>query len=397
LLLALLLAVVQPAFEPYGLAAYLNLATEYATGDREAAVRDIASWPPDSVRKAVVELQRHGGKLRAFAVFPGDIPIATVEAAVLLHAEAGLLALRAVDDRLTERHLGSALALLSWSQHAAFVVRSEAVDRARRVRRENAARPHEGEPTPRDVEIPPELDVRPRIDPARLSVALAAGAVAAGAPATARSFAEDALRRAPLDVEARFVYGCVAEGLAVSEALRGRASQSRHWLDEAVGALSEAVTLDAGSAPDPVAAPHQSERSIEAVLHLGRIALDQDWLPRARRCFETVEARTKDDRQRFLARLLLGRVAERERKPDEAIACYRRALESRPDSQSASFALAHALERQSGPAAAVPEVARALARRRPGAGADHWRSYLFGLPGLADGCLDRVRRQALGR
>lgn len=397
MLLLLLLTVAQPApaAAHYGLSAYLGIADAYAAGAPEAALADITAWPPSAVQRAVAELQRRSEKLRAFAVFPDDIPIGTVEAAVLLHAEAALFALRAVDDRLAEVHARAATELLSWSQLSAFTVRGRALDKVRRAQR---AQSDDTASPARDPEIPPECDVRPRIDPARLSLALAAGAVDAGAPVTARGFAEDALRRAPLDAEVRFVFGCTAEGLAVNESLRGRAAEGRHWLDEAVGALSEAVTLDAGLAPDPVDAPHPGARALEAVLRLGRIALDQGWLPRARRCFESVDAKASDDRQRFLARLLLGRLAEQEAKSDEAIACYRRALEAWPQSQSAALALAHALERATGPAAAVPEVARALALSRPAsAKPDPWRSYLYGMPGLAESCLDRVRREALGR
>ena len=111
-----------------------------------------------------------------------------------------------------------------------------------------------------------------------------------------------------------------------------------------------------------------------------------------------MERRSGDDRQRYLARLFLGRLAAQGGRQDEAAGFYRRALGAWPDSQAARLALSHALEVVAGPAAARPPVAASLAAsQRLDRATDPWWLYPFGPPGVAKAALDRLWKEGLDR
>jgi tetratricopeptide (TPR) repeat protein len=373
MLLLFLLAVAQGPAEvrpQYDLASYLSIAAAYGSANRAAALREIREWPPGVIRAAVNDLRGRGRQLRSVPTSPGDIAFGTVEAAVVMHAEAGLLALQTLSLTETEVHLRASTTLFVWSREAAATARNFATMRA-------FLDAQHGRPTPGP-------EIRGRIDRRDFYVALAAGALAMGFPSTAHPFAERARQIAPLDPEVQLVYGCVAEGLAAEQLLRHGESEAAFWRDQATVALLDALALDGGL--------------LEARLHIGKLHLERGRLTQAGRRLQEVEANSGDDRQRYLARLLLGRLAERHGRPDEAAGFYRRALEAWPDSQVARLALAHAVETSSGPSAALPIVAASLAAsQRLDRAADPWRLYLFGPPGLANATFDRVYTKALNR
>ena len=381
LLASFLLALAQagPAQDAYGLAAYLRVADAYADEDREAAVRDVRSWPVPALTMAVVDLKGQRKRIRAGSSEPGSLSARTIDAAVLMHAEAGLLALRAGSTEEAQRHLTTAMELRRWL----VLVASESRGRSR-SRETPAAAPTNGlrpgrAGSPVGTWIPADA----------LNLALAAGALDAGSASTAYWLV---LAVGGLDPDVLLVSGSVAEGLAANERMSGRSSQEEHWREQSALKLASAVRqYDAERQVDP----RPPVRRTEALLRLARVSLDKGWLPQALQGLAEVE-KSGDERQRYLARLFLGRVAEREGKTDEAVACYRRALAEWPAGQSAAFALAHATERASGAAAARPLVEDALERPRSGdARGDPWRSYLFGPPGLADELFDDLRREAL--
>ena len=122
--------------------------------------------------------------------------------------------------------------------------------------------------------------------------------------------------------------------------------------------------------------------------------------PRPRRSRSSTRSKlhAADDRQRYLARLFLGRLAAARGHVDDAVGFYRRALEAWPDSQAARLALAQALEQSSGPSVAWPLVAGSLAASgRLDRTRDPWWAYLFGPPGQAQASLERLWNEALGR
>ena len=372
MLLLLLLAVGQgAAVRPqYDLANYLRVAAAYGSANHTAALQEIRQWTPPDITSVVSDLRRKGDRLRAVPTSPDDIAFGTVEAAVLMHAEAGLVALHALSGTEAEVHLGASTALFAWSREAA-------ADSRNRARMRAALDARHGRPGPGP-------QIRERIDRRDFYVALAAAALAVGFPTTAHPFAEMARQVAPLDPEVQLVMGCAAESLAQEKTLRHLASEAGPLRDRAGGALRDALALDPGL--------H------EALLHLGRVLILQGRLIEAEPLLEDVERRSGDARQRYLARLFLGRVAEQRGRPDEAARAYARALEGWPDSQAARIGLAHVLERSTGPAAARPLVASTLAAaRRLDRAADPWWLYPFGPPGLATTALERVWKQALDR
>jgi tetratricopeptide (TPR) repeat protein len=371
LLLLIVLAVAQGPAEPQHdlLTNYLRVAAAYGSAHHAAALQEIRQWPPPQIAAAVNHLRRQGKRLRSVPNAPDDIAFRTVEAAVLMHAEAGLLALQVLSMAEADAHLRASTTLFVWSRESAAEARNFA-----RMRAYLDAK-HERSPGP---------EIRERIDRRDFYVALAATALAFGFPPTALPFAEQARQVAPLDPEVQLVFGCVAESLAEEKLLQHRESEASPLRDQAAGAFRDALALDPGL--------H------EALLRLGRLLLVGGRLIEAEPLLEDVDRRSGDKRQRYLARLFLGRVAEGRDRRDDATLSYARALASWPDSQAARLALAHVLEREAGPAAARPLVAATLATaRRLDRAADPWWLYPFGPPGLASAALDRVWKQALDR
>ena len=351
LLAALQSPVVKP---PHDLTGYLAVAARYGSADHSAALREIQEWRTAEVDAAVAGLRRQGRRLRAVPEAPEDIGFRTVEAAVLLHAEAGLLSLQAGRTSEAQTHLGISVGLLDWSHTAADKQRQRGHGIAERVNR-------------RDFDM-----------------ALAAASLWLGSPDTACLFAEEARRRAPLDAEVHLMLGCAAETRARELALGPQDSEAERRRDEAEHALGDALALDPGLQ--------------EARLRLGQLLVDRGRLVQAESLLDEVEAHAADDRQRYLARLFLGRLAAARGRVDDAVAFYRRALEAWPDSQAARLALAQALEQSSGPSVAWPLVAGSLAASgRLDRTRDPWWVYLLGPPGQAQASLSRLWNEALGR
>ena len=370
LLLCFLVAAQAPLVRPqYDLANYLAVATASRSPNRALARREILEWRSGEIEAALQALRGEGDRLRAVPVQADDIDFRTVEAAVLLHSDVGLASLQAMSFAEAEFHLDTSVKLLEWSRHAAARARSFDNVRAYLDARDDRLPTH-----PRAI--------RDRIDLGDFYKALAGTALAVGFPLTARPFAEGAVRAGPMDAEAHLISGCVNASLAEECALGGRDSDAQRARAAAEKALRDTLALDPGLQ--------------EARLRLGKLLLDVGRAVEAESLLAEVDERGADERQRYLARLFLGRVAERLGRPGEALGLYGRALEAWPDSQAARLALAHALERSSGPAAPRVLVGATLAAsRRPDRAEDPWWLYLSGPLELTRATLERVWARAL--
>ena len=326
MLLLFLLAIAQgPVVRPrpdHDLAAYLEVVNRYRSGERVQALQEIRDWRSVEIDAALPGLRRRDYRL--------------IEAAVLLHAEVGLLGLQPSSIVDARWHL-----LTSREIYERFV------------------------------------NLRGRIDPRDYYLAIATTSLLFGDAPTAWQFAGWARDVAPGDAETQLVLACTAESLADERAFRDDESGGDRLRREAESALRKVLTLDPGQA--------------EALLRLGHVLLAEGRLAEAESLLILADARAGDDRGRYLARLFLGRAAKGSGRPGEAVGFYRRAVEAWPEAQAARLALALLLEREGGPTPARQPVAAMLAAsRRDDRPADPWWTYPFGPPGFAKVALDRL-------
>lgn len=349
---------------------YLVTAAHYAAIDREAALREIRTWSAAEIGRATAALQGQTKNLRSDPTTPEHVDFHLVEAAVLLHAEAGLLYLQQQYLSQAKVHLIAAVDLHQWSRNAAIDVRNWATARQHAFKKEFSNRV-----------VDPRLVIRESIDSRDLHVALAAAALALGFPELAAPLAEKVRAAAPRDAEVQLLAGCAEEGVAMEKAVLDRASDAAPARARAETAFREALVLD--------------PESHEARLRLGKLLLDAGRAAEAEPLLAEVDAKTTDARQRYLARLFLARWAERSGRSERSIEEYRHALETWPGSQAARLGLAHALEKSSGPAASRRIIGPAVDPYRPRGATDPWFLYPIGPPGLAETVLQRVRDRTL--
>jgi tetratricopeptide (TPR) repeat protein len=363
----LLLVILAAATSGYGfeprqrdLSNYLMVASYYRSGDREAALREIRKWGPGEIRAQLVALRRESDRLRA-EPDASEIDLRTVEAAALMHAEAGLLELQSLNAKGSEGQLAAATSLVEWTHRVAASRRNP-----------------DGTPA-----VEPDLVLAPRIDRRDFYVALASGAVSMSFPGKALPFAETATRVAPEDAEAWLLSGCAKQGLALEAQIGGHGNDASRLREEAEARFRRAL---------------QNEPALlEARLRLGSVLLLEERPSDAEPVLRDVAERARDDAQRYLALLFLGRARESQGDADEAASLYRHAVETWPESQAARLALARCLEGSAGPSAARPRVkASLLASRKPDRAPDPWWLYPFGPRGMAKAAVERLWQEALG-
>jgi len=341
---------------------YLATAAQYGSGNRAGALREIRQWSLLEVARATAALRREQVHLRSQAKDPDDIDFHTVEAAVLMHAHAGILFLQVHQLRPAKLHFDASSEILQWSRKAAAEARNWTTMR---------------KATFKDRPPDPALELTESINPRDFYLALASAALSLGYAEAASPYAEQARLEAPLNPVVQLVAGCVASGVAVEKALQHRDADASRAREAAEAALRAAIVHDP--------AAH------EARLRLGKLLLDLSRATEAEPLLAEVESTATDQRQRYLARLFRGRAAERLGRSEDAIRSYRSALEAWPSSQAARLALAHALEESSGPGASREIVGAMLeASRRTDGPSDPWFLYPIGPPGLAQASFNRV-------
>jgi tetratricopeptide (TPR) repeat protein len=340
---------------------YLATATQYGSGYRTAALREIRQWGLREIAGATAALRQNEKHLRSEAKDPDDIDFHSVEAAVLMQAQAGILFLQEQRLRPAKVHLDAASELLQWSRRAAADRRNWTTMRRQAFK---------------DRPVDTSLELKESIVGRDFYVALASAALALGYAEAAGPFAAQAAFEAPRDVEsARARLRGFRPGHG--EAVQHRNSDAARARKDAEKAFRDALALDPST--------H------EARLRLGKLLLDTNRAIEAEPLLAEVDAKATTERQRYLARLFLGRAAERTGRSEDAIRSYRRALEAWPDSQAARLGLAHALEKSSGPGASRELVGALLdPTRRPAQPPDPWFLYPIGPPGLAQAAFNRV-------
>jgi tetratricopeptide (TPR) repeat protein len=364
---------------------YHKVAAEYRTGDRRRALLEVRRWRPREIRANIGALieeadRRHPVALRAGEVVPLPIQMdfRTVEAAALMHVEAGLLELQSFGPKRAKSQLSAATRLVEWS-HKLQASRRRLLEKLR-LKQDSAE-----EPDPARLEaLAGALAIELKIGVREFYVALGAATLAIGFPETALDFAERAKEVTPDDGETLLLNACVKESLALWEVVRTDAGKARRFRGEAEALFREILAAD----------PSQ----IEARLRLGRVLLTEGRPHEAEPFLEQAAEHGRDSQERYLALLLHGRASELRRNPSAAASFYRRALEAWPGSQAARLGLAHGLETSAGsPAARLLVMASLLDSRKPARELDPWWSYPFGPRGLAKVAMERLWQETLGR
>jgi tetratricopeptide (TPR) repeat protein len=176
------------------------------------------------------------------------------------------------------------------------------------------------------------------------------------AEATARGL----LKTSPNDIDAHRLLGRLyLRQLSETQNAVSSASPAGNTLDQAIGEFQKIVTLDPKSVEDRMvlgqlyAVKHQNDKaeeqykaaqdldpdSEEVVLNLSRLYAENGDLPHAAKVIETVAESERTPKMEFA----LGALYDQQKKPKDAIAAYKRAVDMDPEDARTLGALAQAL------------------------------------------------------
>jgi tetratricopeptide (TPR) repeat protein len=366
------------------IAPYLHIIASYRAGRVDDAVRDILAWSSislDDARHRIRDLRSRVVLCRTATpaidarTSAGEIEVADLDAAVLLHTDAAMRALERNLSSWTEIQLRAAKALYDWTHGLTADWSRAPVD------------------LPRGCHPVPELGRRD------WHLAVAWSLLGHWEPTLATSFAAIGLEAAPADAEMLLAAGTIREALA----LEGVQHPVRRpvWArpNNFVFGRPLAVSIDVkenlngarelyerGLAARPV--------YVQTHLRLGRVLSLLDRLDAARAELELVAANADAARERYLAELFLARVAEQADDDETAVVHYRRAIDAWPDSQAARVGLVQALGRKDGSDGAPKELREFLSQPWPRAvTSDPWWVYPFGESERGPQLLDELRRR----
>ena len=311
---------------------YRTLVERYRAGAREAAVRALGSWAPGRIEWGVDALLRECREAESAEIVPC---VRTAQGAFLLHTNAALRANQlGLSFGESEEHIDWALRLLRW-----FRTRKQQPPEARGLR-------------PRDFYM-----------------VLVSAELLAGHPDEASHLAEESLRSYEPDVRMQLLAGCAAD----MRALLLQSSSGGRWSDKDLRRAEDRFRRVLKIHPENEAAQ----------LRLGWVLVRRGRPDDARPLLETVARGRGDEDRRFLALLFLGAAHEGLNETDAAIAAFRKATELEPEGQAAHVALARALERVAGQAAARAVLQPFFQERgRSWVRADPWNDFPFGPPEL---------------
>ena len=364
------------------LAPYLRTVAVYRAGHVADAVQDILAWPPsalDEARHTVQRLKDHVVLCREVTsdidgrTFAGEIEIADLDAAVLLHTDAALRALERRNSFGAQTQLRAAQPLFDWT----------------RALTKNW--PRDPDHLPLGCQPLPELGQRD------WSLAVSWSLLLHWELDLADAFAGRGLEAARSDAEMLLAAATIKEGLALdaSQFPRVRSKLPPRVLDS----FGPSARRNAGRSLNEALALYRRALGVAPVytqtrLRYGRVLSLVDKLGEARAELELVAANADEAPERYLAELFLARVEEQAEDEDTAIAHYRRARGAWPDSQAARIGLVHALGRIEGGAAAPTELRELLAVPWPRPiDFDPWWTYPFGEADRGFRLLDELRRR----
>ncbi len=366
------------------LAPYLRIIAAYRAGRVDEAAQDILAWPRralDEARQTIERLRRRVVLCREATpaidgrTFAGEIQVADLDAAVLLHTDAALRTLRHSNPFGGQTQLQAAEELFEWTRGRDRDLHDLPTGLLRLMSscHPNAALAH------RDWYLAVswtllgywELDI-------------------------ADGFAELGLDAAPSDAEMLLAAGTIEEGLALDATQHGiapsrmqrrlehlRGSQPRR---DAVRSLNEASALYRR-------ALDTRPGDLPTRLRLGRVLSLLDRADEARVALEPVAANAGEATERYLAELFLARVAEQADDHVTAIRHYEQAIDAWPESQAARIGLVQVLGRTEGPTATWL-LREALSQPWPRAlESDPWWAYPFGEFERGFQLLDELRRR----
>jgi tetratricopeptide (TPR) repeat protein len=325
----------EPLPEP--LREYLSVVLAHRKGRASDAVKEIRRWPEERLATSLRLLKRQG--VSPCPGGPDEIGLDTMQGAILLHLDAGFVAV--AETRFVEGNL-----------HCRFAER--VLEQARRV--------HDGW---RDAGFPPGCLAPPPISDRDFDLLVATGLLGVGDPRGAAPYAERGVRRDQNDAPVLLVAGCVKESQSNLDRHWGRESQARQALGEAERLFQRSSERDPSLA--------------EARLRFGRAMSLRGWTKEAEPILSELTRTAPDARQRHLAALFLGRAHERRKRFAEAEEAFRLAVEILPQAQASRVALAHLLDRRGD-----LDLARSILRPALEApcsravGDDPWVDYLFG-------------------
>lgn len=363
------------------LESYLAVVATYRAGQVDAAVKAIKKWEKGRLATAAAHLKTLAPQIALPPAPPFQLDVTDLEAAVVLHTEAGMVAFRDGEREAGGIQLAHARVLLDFL-----------------TSRVNAA-PLPGKPS--------LASRRGRIDDRDWCLAVVTLMGGIREIGEAAIMADTAVSRFPQDAEMRLAAGSVKEELAVAYEReqrllrrsatvvpRGPAGVRASAIN--VTRLAEATRRQA--LVHFAAALEIDPRMDEAAIRRARVLTREGRLLEARVSLETRLPALTDARLICLAQLFLGSIYESENRLGDAALAYRRAAVAVPGSQTARVALAHVLERAgvADEARAVTEPFLAMKVKRP-YDDDPWWVYSRGQYARGIAILDAFRSRVVKR
>ncbi len=329
-------------------APYLDLVSTYRRGDFTQAAQSLLVWDSATVKTAVATMRTLSSRVASPPGVPDDLDLADVEAAVLLHCDAALLAWEEGRGTAVSLHMDMAVAILAWIQPFA-------TDR-----------------------VNPSV---PRLDHRDVYLSMALLLTGRMEADSSLSLLRIALERYPDDAQLLLAQGTAREQAARIIELNARQVTVRGAREQFA---ASSLTM---SAAELLRSAEQGFRRVlkldpamaEARLRLGRVLAKIGRAAEAESELRLLLSATSDAYLRYLGSMFLGRILESEGRLIEAESRYGDALKLQPGCQACRVALAHALDGLGDQKAAEMELIQVFEGRKPkDDAADPWWIYPYG-------------------